>query len=562
MMKIKILTEDTVNKIAAGEVVERPASIVKELIENSLDAGATRIDVEVKGSGKNLIRVTDDGSGMEKDDAVLAFSRHATSKIVSAADLTRIGSFGFRGEALPSIASVTKVEMITRTMGKDAAIRIRKEGSKLLEVKETGAPEGTMVTVNNLFYNTPARRKFLKSNNTELNHIVKMVTNYCLVYTQCRFSLTHNDDRIIEVLHEDSLLDRIRVLYGNEIAEAMLPIDYQQEGIKISGFVSRPAITRPNRNGQLFFVNKRPIIDRTIGYAVSDSYRSLIPQGRFPVVFLFLEIDPETVDVNVHPAKKEVKFENVWKIKDVIKKSILNALGVPAVLGAEETFIRRGAGPVGETPDFSQAGSVAMGVQEVMLGVEGYGPYKAVQVLDAFIVTESGGGLEIMDQHAAHERILYEKIKQWLKNKSPESQRLLLPVNVELPPGDKKVLVDNMDFFRELGFNIEEFGAGTVLIDMIPVIMDKADLAEFVNDTVSEIKETGKAGSPDVRRDVIMKMMACKGAVKQGDRLDTMEMKRILQEWQKLGKAGTCPHGRPCVIRFTKAELNKKFQRT
>jgi len=183
-------------------------------------------------------------------------------------------------------------------------------------------------------------------------------------------------------------------------------------------------------------------------------------------------------------------------------------------------------------------------------------------VLDAFIVTESGGGLEIMDQHAAHERILYEKIKQWLKNKSPESQRLLLPVNVELPPGDKKVLVDNMDFFRELGFNIEEFGAGTVLIDMIPVIMDKADLAEFVNDTVSEIKETGKAGSPDVRRDVIMKMMACKGAVKQGDRLDTMEMKRILQEWQKLGKAGTCPHGRPCVIRFTKAELNKKFQRT
>ena len=561
-----MLTEDTVNKIAAGEVVERPASVVKELIENSLDSGAVAIDIEVKASGKNLIRVTDNGSGMEKEDAGLAFSRHATSKIDSAADLVRIGSFGFRGEALPSIAGVSKVEMITRTRGKDAAIRIRKEGGKLLEVKETGAPVGTMVTVQNLFYNTPARRKFLKSNTTELTHIINTVSNYCLVYTSCGFTLTHNGERIMEILPQDGLLDRIRVLYGNEIASATAKIDYRKEGIKITGFAGKPVVTHPLRNKQLFFVNNRPIVNQMINYAVSDSYRNLVPRGRWPAVFLFVEIAPSLVDVNVHPAKKEVKFANSWLVRDGIKEGILKALGIkemPAVGdvmpgGNLHTAVSGFAG----SPDYTPAGPMSMGVQEVMLGREDYGGYKAVQILDSFIVTEAGGGMEVMDQHAVHERILYEKIRKRLEDKSPESQRLLLPVSVELVPGDKKILSDNLTFFSELGFNIEEFGAGTVLIDMIPVIMDKVDPAGFINDVVNEIKEMGKAVSPDEKRDGIIKMMSCKAAVKQGDRLDAMEMKRMLEEWRQLGKAGTCPHGRPGVVRFTKAELNKKFHRT
>lgn len=557
-MKIKVLSEDTINKIAAGEVIERPASIVKELVENSIDAGSTKIDIEVKAGGKNLIRVIDNGCGMDKDDAILAFQRHATSKIDTADDLTRIGTLGFRGEALPSISAVSKTEMITRTKDMDSAVRVRIEGGKVLEVKETGAPCGTMVNVQNLFFNTPARRKFLKTNITEMSHIISTVSNYALINTNCGFSLVHNDENIMEIFPKDNLLDRIRILYGNEIAEGLLELNFEKDGIKIKGYAGKPILTQPNRSKQIIFVNKRPIVNRMIGYAIYEAYNTLIPKDRFPVIFLFIEISPESIDVNVHPTKKEIKFGDDRFIREIAKESILNALGVKETVSAGQ--INRSAQ---ETPGFAYTPSYNLpdswSAQVFIPQAENY---KAVQINNAYIIHEVSDGFEIMDQHAVGERIQYEKIKLSLEKKSTESQRLLIPINIELTADEEKILKKEIPFFNEIGFNIDEFGNRTVIIDMIPAIMDNADIKTFIKDVLSEIKELGKAVSHDDVKDDIIKMMACRSAVKQGDALNNMEIQRLIKDWQETKLPYTCPHGRPAVIRMSREELDKQFHRT
>lgn len=568
-MKIKVLSEETINKIAAGEVVERPASVVKELVENSIDSGATEVKVEVKASGKSLIRVTDNGAGMDKDDAVLCFQRHATSKINRDSDIYSIGTLGFRGEALPSIASVGKIELITKPEGSVSAYKIRVEGGKLLEAKETGSPKGTVISVSNLFYNTPARKKFLKTNNTELSHIINTMYNYALAYDKIGFSLIHNGEIIFEVFSKDTLLDRIKLLCGKDVAEGVVGLDFERSGIKVCGYAGMPVITRPNRSSQFIFVNKRPVTDRSISYGIFDAYSTLIPKGRFPVMFLFLEIPPDSLDVNIHPAKKEVRFGNSRLVQDVVKEAILGVLGVKA--DSSSVSMHSGTPSVSFSgPSSGQKYSYAPEyktpdtwiVQETMAEFEKGENYKAFQVLDSYLIVETGNGIIILDQHAMQERILYEKIKNAFNKKSPVSQRLLLPVNVELTPAEQKLISANISFFKELGFNVEDFGGSTIIIDMIPAVLLKVDINGFIKDTLSEIKELGKSVSEEKIKESVIKMMACKAAVKQGDKLDILEVRNLVKEWYNSGKPVTCPHGRPCIIEMGVEELNKKFHRT
>lgn len=560
-MKIKVLSDETINKIAAGEVIERPASVVKELVENSIDAGATQIDIEINSGGKNLIRVIDNGSGMDKNDASLAFERHATSKISSADDLFRISTLGFRGEALPSIAGVSKVELVTRTKEMDSAVRIRIEGGKLLEVKDTGAPSGTVISVKNLFFNTPARRKFLKSNTTEISHIINIVSQYSLIYTRCGFKLTHNDECLIEIFLKDTILDRIRVLYGNEAAEGVLELRNETEGIKIHGYAGVPTLNYPTRSYQIVFVNKRPIVNRAISYGIFNAYSTLVPKGRFPAVFLFLDINPESIDVNVHPTKKEIRFGDDRVIQEIVKNSIFRSLNIK-----ETDVIEAGMpdkvsfGNLEHTP-FNNTQNL-WSIQESSPLMEAPSNYKLIQLHNSYIINETDDGFEIIDQHAVHERIIYEKLKLSVSGKKQDSQRLLLPINVELTAAEEKILKGQIDFFSEIGFGIEEFGLRTFIVDMIPSFMDKVDIVKFLKDVLSEIKENEKAVSHDNVKDGIMKLVACRSAIMQGDKLDSFQTQRLLKEWGELRFPYTCPHGRPAVIKITKREMEKKFQRT
>ena len=560
---IKILTEETINKIAAGEVVERPASVVKELIENSLDARATSISVEIKTSGKNLIRVTDNGIGMGKQDALLSLSRHATSKINTAEDLENIDTLGFRGEALPSIKGVSRLMLVTRAVKEPAATKISASGGKILEVKETGAPLGTMLEVKNLFFNTPARRKFLKSNTTELTHIINVFSNYALVYTNCGFKLSHNNECITEVFTKDTLLDRIRVLYGNETADNVILLEFEKEDIKVSGYISKPSLTRPNRSSQFIFVNGRPITSRAINYAIYEGYNTLVPRGRFPVVFLFIEVLKNSLDVNVHPTKREVRFGNGRLIQEVVASGISKALQkaefVPVV-----SFGSTVDEPVGVPTKFWNAGetSITREFQKELSIVQEKDNFYAVQMNNSYIVSETQDGFEIIDQHAAHERLLYEKIKEGLQKKQSISQRLLIPLTIELDPAEEKALRDKVPFLQELGFNIEDFGRHSVIIDMIPSTLNKIDITVFIKDMLSELKEIGHMHLNDNMRDAIIKITACRAAVKQGDKLDLIEIQKLLKEWKRLPRHYTCPHGRPAVIKMTKEELDKQFHRT
>ncbi len=576
-MQVKILSEDTINKIAAGEVVERPASIVKELMENSLDAGATQIVVEVKGGGKTLIRITDNGQGMAKDDALLALERHATSKINKAADLESINTLGFRGEALPSIAAISRFLLITKGSGSPAATRLYNEGGKLLEVKEAGAPGGTMVEARNIFFNTPARRKFLRTNTTEMTNIINVFSNYVLIRPECSFKLVSDNKDIIEVFSKDTLLDRIRVLYDKETADNLVPLDLSRGRIKLTGYVSKPTFTKSNRATQLFFVNNRPVSDRGINYAISSGYEHLVPRGRFPLIFLFLQMPSQEVDVNVHPGKREVRFSNARILKEIVREGIMGALGVSRpVIEPPSHFPRQKInGPASAAPAYFPEEKEKESYQPANLWKtesareQAWLPQEAVsagfqlaQMNNAYIICEKEDGFDIIDQHAIHERILYEKIKKDLNSRHPVSQRLLMPVMIEVSAAQEQILRGQLPFLAELGFNAEEFGKRSIKIDMIPAYLDKVDIARLIKDMLSEIAEVGKAAAQKEVAERLLKIMACRAAVKQGDKLDRLGMKRLVNEWRRLPQPYTCPHGRPAVIEMKKSKLDKQFRRS
>ena len=583
---IRILSEDTANKIAAGEVIERPASVVKELVENALDAGATEIRIELADGGKRLIRVTDNGVGMSREDAVLALKRHATSKISSADDLFAIRTLGFRGEALPSIASVSRMEIVTRREGEDFGTMAVCAGGEVLEVADAGAPIGTSISVSELFQNIPARQKFLKTAQTELGHIVELVNRFVISHCEADITLFHNDRQILKSPGSSRLLDAILTVFGRDAAEAVMPIERESESYRVYGFVSRPSYSKPNRSGQLFFVNRRFVRNRNLIHALDDAYRGILPQGRFPLFVGFVDVDPQLVDVNVHPTKIEVKFTREYEVHNLLSMSVRDALSSSAVSpsGVDELPV---AIPEIHRPTFAQPdgrpilppassldleafrGALAarmsqppQGLPESPAGEDGdllSGASVLVQARNMYIVAQGPKGILLLDQHIVHERILYDQLAN--AGGDMEVQRLMMPFTLSLGRREALVLENKLDDLRSLGFDIEPFGKDAFVVRAVPALIAEKNYEQILRDTIEELTELTLAKRLMIHREAVLATSACKMAVKAGDRLSYDEMARLLSDLRQTSNPYLCPHGRPIVVCISNRDLDKMFGR-
>jgi DNA mismatch repair protein MutL len=565
--RIRLLPEQVANQIAAGEVVERPASVVKELIENSLDAEAKRITVTIKAGGRSSIIIADDGFGMSRDDALLALERHATSKIAKAEDLYRIRSLGFRGEAVPSIAAVSRFNLATRERGTLSGTQLEIAGGKILSVRDTGAAEGSIVEVRNLFFNLPARRKFLRSEQTETAHVEHIVTLCALAHPQVAFRLMVEDRECFNLAPAGKLVDRLRELYGNQLVEQLVPLT----GAGVSGFIGKPGISRTDRSQQHVFVNSRPVESKGINYALMEGYHTALMKGRFPVTFLFIEIDPELVDVNIHPAKREVRFRD----EHTVRQSVIDA--VRAALEPRESVLK----PIGTT--LGQSGVLAaMGTDlsrvssnrgEAAASVEMFPSHRSEVhteegrwrilgiVAQLYVLIESPEGLVLMDQHAAHERVLFEKMLRDLESDSAPAQKLLLPMTLELDARDAEFLRSNLKTLHKLGLGVSEFGEKTFLVDALPPYFRLNNLAQTFRNIVDELRRTGEQIHTRRLGEDKIATTVCRHAVKARDPLAGEELRALLEQLHRCELPYTCPHGRPTMIQISHAELEKKFGR-
>ena len=622
MGKIRVLPENISNKIAAGEVVERPASVVKELIENSLDAESTDITVEVRAGGKELIRVIDNGTGMAYDDAILALERYATSKIQSVRDLESITTMGFRGEALPSVASISHLEMITRPREALEGTKIRVEGGVTRDVERVGSPIGTRISVANLFFNVPARRKFLKSTSTELNHIIRHVTWAALARPQVAFKLIHNNKTIIEARRCNTVMERIRLLYGRDFAENVVGFDWEFETIKLQAFIGKPEFTRSSREHQLFFLNRRPIRSGLLGGALGAAFQSVVPKGRHPVAILFLEMDTRMVDVNVHPAKTEVRFRNERDVYNEVTRGLLMGMrqqeyipeirvptaevpppmeaeppqaGMPVPPGAPPTsshprkaeveasvvdylsrrggkpkFAPRSWEPLPETPKRIQRPPTRQRpIEPIALPLM---DFESIQIktrlFNTYIVAETADEVLFIDQHIAEERVLYEKLRKQMERQGVPSQGLLLPITVELSPAQVAAMDAALEILTRMGFALEPFGGRTIVVRAIPSVMQRGDVKRAVMDLMDQIATSLEQSAGILPADRQLKLQdevlittACHSAVQAGDELTDAEVTNLLRELFNTEPPFVCPHGRPIVIRMKRAELEEKFQR-
>ena len=567
MNKISILDDTLVSKIAAGEVIERPASVVKELVENSIDAGAKRISIEVTDGGKRSIKVTDDGCGMGPNDAKLSIERHATSKLKSAEDLFSIRTLGFRGEALPSIASVSKFELTTNESGSNGT-RISVEGGKVKAQESAGCPVGTSINIDELFFNTPARLKFQKSKTTELSHIVDIISKFILSNPQISFMLKSDGQEILSSVGSGNLLDAVASIYGVDMAKAMLEVKGTAQ-VKVHGYVTQPVITKSDRYGESFFVNGRFVRNALLSRALEDAYRTLIPGDKYPVAVIFVDIDPAEIDVNVHPTKREIKFSR----PDVAMKAITSAVAAAlSEVGLKQAPMSYGGGQYNQvqnwkpemmnileglpmTNDQYQTNpqfSSASGQMD-----ERTGPLFQLNL--TYIILARGEDLILIDQHAAHERIMYEKIKNKV---IAGTQNLLIPKTLEIDPKEFTLISENLKEISELGFEIEAFGKNTLLVRGIPAALKVQDIDTAISGILSELSTSFKIKAVDERREAVWKMMACKAAVKAGDKLSYDEMDGLIKELYATSNPTTCPHGRPTLIRISKPDMEKMFQRT
>jgi DNA mismatch repair protein MutL len=569
MGRIKVLPDAVVNKIAAGEVVERPASVVKELVENAIDAGATDIRVEVHKGGRSLIRVRDNGCGMARDDALLALERHSTSKIAVADDLVAVRTMGFRGEALPSIAAVSRLELTTKERGALAGTRIIVEGGTVLEVREAGAPDGTEVVARDLFFNTPVRRTFLRSERAEIIHITAAVMYQALPRAAVGFTLIADDEELIKAPPVRGTLDRISSLFGADLAGELVPFHGERGHARVSGFVSRPEVTRGNRSGQHFFVNVRPVQDRILSFAVAEACEGVIPARRHPLLFLFIEIEPQAVDVNVHPAKREVRFRNGALVRDLVHECLSSALRgaglgtAPAVAEPASRYETKvGAGLFERVPATPAAQGSLPWEPADGSAVAGGGLRPLGQVGSLYVVCDEGGTLAIIDQHAAHERVLFEEVMKLHAGGHGELQRLLIPAVVNLSPAEYAVACEYAEVFRALGIGVEPFGKNAVKIDHLPACLGPVDPERLARDVIGELAEEGRsrAVKDELARDVAAKV--CRAAVKKRDALTVEEMRRLVADLVACETPHTCPHGRPTMIRLSPEELEKRFGRT
>ena len=561
--KIIILPPEIVNKIAAGEVVERPASVVKELAENSLDAGATVVEVEIKDAGKNLIRVIDNGSGMSKEDVLLCTSAHATSKISSVEDLERISTLGFRGEALSSIASVSLLRIITRTEKMDAAVELEIEAGRIKSDKEIGNPKGTTVEVRNLFFNTPARKKFLKSPATEMGHIIHIMEQFALAYPVVQFRLIHQEQELLNLLPVEDKLARVDEVLGGDLAENLCVLSFEERDFKIYGFLSKPNFSRLDRYGQFFFVNKRAIANKSLTHAVFSVYQELLPKERFPVAIVYIDINPRLVDVNVHPTKREIRFQNEKLIHDSLYQAIRNCLLENSLIPE----IKEGAGNAAESfktgeqvTHYSYSGTSQLFQEDAFFSPEISLLRKTpfLQVNNLYILTSDEEGVLIIDQHAASERIIFDVLSRGKETK--EIQRLLIPEVIDLGLKESQILKENLEELRKLGFELEEFGKTSFQIKTTPAILSDKNPRQLILDIVSEIQEGGNRVFK-LERERLLALIACHSAVKAGDRLDDLQVARLIGDLKNTKFPYTCPHGRPTMIRLGWEELEKKFKR-
>ncbi|MGB9792564.1 MAG: DNA mismatch repair endonuclease MutL [Thermacetogeniaceae bacterium] len=586
MGRISILNPEIIHQIAAGEVVERPASVVKELLENSIDAGANQITIKIIEAGLKEIKVIDNGSGMTKDDAILALERHATSKITSIEDLNCLRTLGFRGEALPAIAAVSRFTLITRTPEEISGIKLIAIGGKIESISSIGCPPGTQVTVKDLFYNTPARRKFLKSLKTEAATISDVITRFALGYPEISFRYYSGNQLRFATNGQGNLLDVLGIIYGNDAIRNFIELSFQEKGIQLYGFISLPKFCRANRSHQSFFVNRRLVYNSLLNHSIENAYRGLIPKGLFPIVVLFITLDPSTVDVNVHPTKREIRFSNPTLIADTIQQGVRNALithlasqkfllepkisSISPITSTENndkdkpTLVLNTAGIHEEKTSYSY-------IRETLSFQEQKAPFNFQslhvigQALGSYIVAEGEGEIYFIDQHAAHERIRYESIKKAVHNKKgiPFHQKLISPIELRLTPQQREIYEEYKNFIASLGYTLKESPNGTISILAVPVgLVDNpeaflVEILDFLQENV-EIERM----QPETVREKATILFACKSAIKAGDRLNIEEMQGILEQLDKTEQPETCPHGRPTYFKITDAELRKKFHRT
>jgi len=573
IMPIKILDETVASQIAAGEVVERPASVVKELVENSLDAGASRISVETQGGGVNLIRVTDDGSGIPPGELELAFSRYATSKVSSITDLTSIMSFGFRGEALPSIAAVAEVEVVTCTADGSAGESLSLSNGTIINRGRQGHPRGTTVSVRNLFRAVPARLKFLKSVNTENGHIARVVSECALACPRVRFSLTIDGRDVLSTPGSGQLLDAVIGVYGLEVARNLLELKSANDTWQgndpasvpvATGMTGSPALNRANRDYLSFFVNRRSTKSRLLAWAVEEAYRGLLMQGRHPVAIINIRIPPGEVDVNIHPTKAEVKFRNEQAVFRAVQRAVRGTLvelaPVPRIDEPATTYatppvaarqlweaLGRENFPKGEPPMVEPSPLVSLPTLRV-LG----------QVDSTYIVAEGPDGLYLIDQHAAHERVLYEKFREQQSKQQIDVQGLLEPVPFEVTPQQDEVLRTGYQQLADSGFSIESFGDRTYLVRAIPALLDRKDWSSMVR----ELLDNAIEGKVTDWADGIAITLACHSAVRAGKTLSHEEIRGLIQQLEQSKMPRTCPHGRPTVLYMSSRQLEREFRRS
>ncbi|MDW8068542.1 MAG: DNA mismatch repair endonuclease MutL [Anaerolineae bacterium] len=570
---IRILPPEIVAQIAAGEVVNRPASVIKELVENSIDAGAREIRVEVADGGKRLMRVADDGCGIPTDEVELAFQRHATSKLASAEDLLRIQTLGFRGEALASIAAVSRVTCATRAAEEEIGTLIRLEGGKVVSRRPLGRPVGTTVTVEDIFYNVPARRKFLRSSATERHHIDAWVTRYAMVYSDRRFVLVHDGRETLRSPGTGRMRDVLVAVYGGEVGSALMEIlPEENESIQVAGFTSPPHLHRADRGAITLFVNGRWVQDARLTYAVIQAYHTLIPAGRYPLAVITITLPPEDVDVNVHPAKAEVRFRDGEGVFRAVQRAVRRALTEERGISAIRTF----PGPAFVHSPEARFPERATGAPFRPVPMPGVSPPPSPdglpvlrvigQVAATYIIAEGPDGLYLIDQHAAHERVLYERLMAQRESGIP-LQPLLEPVAVDLSPEWAGLVEAHQETLRRLGIEVEPFGGNTFLVRALPAVLRSAHPGEVLVEAArglaegsSPPEEWGIATKEEMEKAIIRQV--CKeGAIKAGQVLSREEMEELLRALEGCASPRTCPHGRPTMIHISTAQLAREFQR-
>ena len=638
MAKINLLSAEISNKIAAGEVVERPASVVKELVENSIDAGADVITVEIRNGGTTYIRVADNGCGIDREDAMIAFLRHATSKIQAAEDLNAIYTLGFRGEALSSIGAVAQVDMFTKRPEDEAGVHIVCTGGEIVSEDEAGTPDGTTVTVRNLFFNMPARMKFLKKDATEAGYIADIMTRFILAHPEISFRFINNGKEQLFSAGDNLLTNCIYTVYGKAYAKSMLPVSYENEGIKLTGVVGKSDTVRPNRNYQSFFVNRRYIKSPLMIRAVEEAYKNQIMIGKFPVAALNLEIDPAQIDINVHPTKLEVKFSDESRIYRTVYHGVQNTLyqtvNVPKIerpesvfqadparlreqlaipelpkeakhwedaasplelaesmvstakpkrrekdLGAYDTNVSlhyfekqqielAGAEEVRDVPvkseskeDETPEPAVFPALYPVKKEEKDVRPVRVIgQIFDTYVLAERGGEMLIIDQHAAHERMKYEELKEELAKRQIHAQEMLVPVVVSLSSIEFALFGEYADKFPGMGFEIEEFGTNAVIVRAVPKPMDEEEIRQLVVELLGNMGDS-KNQVIAQQEERLLYTIACKAAIKANHAMDMQELQELVGRVLALDNINTCPHGRPIMIAMTKKELEKEFGR-